>query len=173
MLHEGNRWGRKKPIYGYMRLTRRHPRPGPPPRASGASGRRWGKGSTRSCCLPLEPSPSFCRLPLQPDLWHLGLVTLPTCLWPINGPQSRTISGIHDWQYKVFDLFSLHDEHRIFTTRLILFGDAYLFSMRGLFPIVVTYAALATIAALIIHIAVDKERSALAPIVGVLAIMGM
>src|SRR5262245_55960369 len=80
---------------------------------------------------------------------------------------------IHDGQYKVFDLFSLHNEHRIFTTRLILFGDAYLFSMLGLFPIVVTYAALATIAALIIHIAVDKERSALAPIVGVLAIMGM
>src|SRR5262245_17589059 len=80
---------------------------------------------------------------------------------------------IHDGQYKVFDLFSLHNEHRIFTTRLILFGDAYLFSMRGVFPIVVTYAALATIAALIIHIAVDKDRSALAPIVGVFAIIGM
>jgi hypothetical protein len=50
-------------------------------------------------------------------------------------------------QYSWADLFSQHNEHRIATTRIVLFVDAILFGMRGLLPIAVTYASLAAMAA--------------------------
>jgi hypothetical protein len=53
-----------------------------------------------------------------------------------------------DGTYRWLDLFAQHNEHRIATTRMVLFADAILFRMRGLFPIAGTYASLAAIAAL-------------------------
>ena len=53
-----------------------------------------------------------------------------------------------DGQYSWGDLFSQHNEHRLATTRIVLFADAILFGMGGLFPVVVTYANLAAMAAI-------------------------
>jgi hypothetical protein len=51
-----------------------------------------------------------------------------------------------DGRYRWGGLFSQHNEHRLATTRIVLFADAILFRMRGLLPIVVMYASLAAIA---------------------------
>jgi hypothetical protein len=51
-----------------------------------------------------------------------------------------------DGRYEWGSLFAQHNEHRIATTRVVLFADAILFRMRGLLPVVVTYASLAAIA---------------------------
>jgi hypothetical protein len=53
-----------------------------------------------------------------------------------------------DGHYSWVDLFSQHNEHRLATTRIVLFADAILFGMRGLFLVVVNYASLAAIAAI-------------------------
>jgi hypothetical protein len=63
-----------------------------------------------------------------------------------------------DGQYHPIDLFSWHNEHRIFTTRLLLFADALLFSMAGLLPIIVTFASLAAIAWLLTSLATTRAR---------------
>jgi hypothetical protein len=44
-------------------------------------------------------------------------------------------------QYRTPSLFALfgHSEHRVFTTRLVLFADGIVFQMGGFFPIVVMY----------------------------------
>jgi hypothetical protein len=61
---------------------------------------------------------------------------------------------VHDYfkylegQYSWTDLFSQHNEHRLATTRIVLLADVILFGMRGLFPVAVTYASLATMAAI-------------------------
>jgi hypothetical protein len=71
-----------------------------------------------------------------------------------------------DGNYSLFDLFSRHNEHHIVTTRIILFLDTTLFSMRGLFPIIVMYATLAVIALLSVLLAFtgirDRRKIALA-----------
>jgi hypothetical protein len=51
-----------------------------------------------------------------------------------------------DGHYSWADLFSLHNEHRVVTTRIVLFADAILFGMRGLFPVAVVYASMAAMA---------------------------
>src|SRR5262249_21320828 len=51
-----------------------------------------------------------------------------------------------DGHYSWADLFSLHNEHRVVTTRIVLFADAILFGMRGLFPVAVAYASMAAMA---------------------------
>jgi hypothetical protein len=51
-----------------------------------------------------------------------------------------------DGEYSWRDLFSQHNEHRIVTTRIVLFADAMLFRMRGLLPVGVIYASLGTAA---------------------------
>jgi len=56
----------------------------------------------------------------------------------------RYLDGTYAWS----DLLSQHNEHRIITTRIVLFADAMLFRMRGLLPIGVTYLSLGTIALL-------------------------
>jgi hypothetical protein len=53
-----------------------------------------------------------------------------------------------DGHYSWVDLFSQHNEHRIATTRIVLFADAILFGMRGLLPVAVTYASLAAMGAM-------------------------
>jgi hypothetical protein len=53
-----------------------------------------------------------------------------------------------DGTYRFADLFAQHNEHRLVTTRLVLFADAIFFAMRGLFPVIVTYACLAATAAI-------------------------
>jgi hypothetical protein len=63
-----------------------------------------------------------------------------------------------DGQYHPIDLFSWHNEHRLFTTRLVLFADALLFSMAGVLPIVVTFASLAAIALLLTSLATTRAR---------------
>jgi hypothetical protein len=80
---------------------------------------------------------------------------------------------VHDGDYQFLDLFNLHNEHRTFTTRPILFVDAYLFSMRGLFPIVAAYAALAAIAAGIVALSLEAERSASSLMIGVSISLGL
>jgi hypothetical protein len=56
----------------------------------------------------------------------------------------KYLDGTYAWS----DLLSQHNEHRIITTRIVLFADAILFRMRGLLPIAVTYASLGTAALL-------------------------
>ena len=56
----------------------------------------------------------------------------------------KYLDGAYSWS----DLFSQHNEHRLVTTRIVLFADAILFRMRGLLPIGVIYASLGTIALL-------------------------
>jgi hypothetical protein len=55
--------------------------------------------------------------------------------------------GYLDGHYSWTNLFAQHNEHRIATTRIVLFADAILFGMRGLLPIAVTYVSLAAMAA--------------------------
>lgn len=52
-----------------------------------------------------------------------------------------------DGQYSWADLFAQHNEHRIATTRMVLFADAIVFGMRGLLPVAVMYASLAAMGA--------------------------
>jgi hypothetical protein len=79
------------------------------------------------------------------------------CLWlglslanPM--PLNDQWSFVHDYlnyldeHYSWADLFSQHNEHRIVTTRIVLFADASLFGMRGLFPVAVAYASMAAMA---------------------------
>jgi hypothetical protein len=56
----------------------------------------------------------------------------------------KYLDGTYAWA----DLFSQHNEHRLVTTRIVLFADAILFRMRGLLPIGVTYASLGMMALL-------------------------
>jgi hypothetical protein len=57
----------------------------------------------------------------------------------------KYLDGTYAWS----DLLSQHNEHRIVTTRIVLFADATLFRMRGLLPVGVTFASLGTIALLV------------------------
>jgi hypothetical protein len=52
------------------------------------------------------------------------------------------LDGHYSWAH----LFSQHNEHRTATIRVVLFADAILFGMRGLFPVVLTYVSLAAMA---------------------------
>jgi len=68
-----------------------------------------------------------------------------------------------DGHYSWADLFSQHNEHRIATTRVVLFADAILFGMRGLFPVILTYvslAAMAVIGAFLVGCRSTLERAA-------------
>jgi hypothetical protein len=67
-----------------------------------------------------------------------------------------------DGTYRWVDLFAPLNEHRILTTRLVLFADAILFHMRGVFPILLSYATLAAMAAGIAIIAAETRRAAAA-----------
>jgi hypothetical protein len=67
-----------------------------------------------------------------------------------------------DGAYRWVDLFAAVNEHRIVTTRLVLFADAILFQMRGVFPILFSYATLAAIAGGIAVIAAETRRAAAA-----------
>jgi hypothetical protein len=58
-----------------------------------------------------------------------------------------------DGRYSFLDLFAQTNEHRVFTARLVLFADALWFGMRGIFPILISYGALAGIAALLTALA--------------------
>jgi len=51
-----------------------------------------------------------------------------------------------DGHFSWADLFAQHNEHRLATTRVVLFADAILFGMRGLFPVALNYAILAAMA---------------------------
>jgi hypothetical protein len=62
--------------------------------------------------------------------------------WAFVHQYLNYLGGHFSWA----DLFAQHNEHRIATTRVVLFVDAILFGMRGLFPVVVTYASLAAMA---------------------------
>ena len=74
--------------------------------------------------------------------------------WSIVQAYLRYVDG----QYHPIDLFSWHNEHRLFTTRLVLFADALLFSMAGVLPILVTFASLAAIAWLLTSLATMRAR---------------
>jgi hypothetical protein len=63
-----------------------------------------------------------------------------------------------DGRYSWIDLFSHHNEHRIVTTRLVLFADALFFKMGGVFPIAVAFAALALIGAIVATLATERGR---------------
>ena len=68
----------------------------------------------------------------------------------------RYLDGVYRWT----DLFARHYEHRILTTRLVLFADAMFFQMRGVMPILLIYATLALVAAGIAALAADTARRA-------------
>jgi len=62
--------------------------------------------------------------------------------WAFVHDYFKYLDGHYSWA----DLFSLHNEHRVVTTRIVLFADAILFGMRGLFPVAVAYASMAAMA---------------------------
>ena len=86
----------------------------------------------------LEPLPYF-------DQWTF-----------IHDHYFRYLDGLYRWT----DLFARHYEHRIMTTRLVLFADALLFQMRGVMPILFIYATLALIAAGVAALCADTARRA-------------
>jgi hypothetical protein len=63
------------------------------------------------------------------------------------------LDGHYSWQ----DLFRQHNEHRILTTRLVLWGDALLFGMNGWFPVVVNLCCLAAISAIVTSLSAERE----------------
>lgn len=65
-----------------------------------------------------------------------------------------------DGDYRWTDLFARHYEHRLLTTRLVLFADAIFLQMRGVMPIVFMYATLALTAAGIAALCADTARRA-------------
>ncbi len=86
----------------------------------------------------LEPLPYF-------DQWTF-----------IQNDYFRYLDGAYRWA----DLFALHNEHRILTTRLVLFADAILFRMSGVMPILFIYATLALTAAGVAALCADTARRA-------------
>jgi len=74
----------------------------------------------------------------------------------IENDYFRYLDGLYRWT----DLFALHNEHRILTTRLVLFADAMFFRMGGVMPILVIYATLALTAAGIAALCADTARHA-------------
>jgi hypothetical protein len=63
-----------------------------------------------------------------------------------------------DGHYRWLDLFAHHNEHPIMTTRLVLFADAIFFRMQGVFPVVLAYATLAAVSALVATLATYRSR---------------
>jgi hypothetical protein len=74
----------------------------------------------------------------------------------IENDYFRYLDGVYRWS----DLFARHYEHRVLTTRLVLFADAIFFQMRGVMPILLSYATLALVAAGIAALAADTARRA-------------
>jgi hypothetical protein len=64
-----------------------------------------------------------------------------------------------DGGYGGLDLFARHNEHRIMTTRLVLFADIAAFDMKGVLPLVVTYAVLAASAAIIAALCSEGRKA--------------
>jgi hypothetical protein len=89
--------------------------------------------------------------------------------WVIAFDYFRLLDG----SYSFLDLFNVHNEHRIFTARLVMFADAYLFSMRGIFPVLVSYIALAAMGAMIVHLALGTERNRVTLAVGFVMSLGI
>ena len=99
----------------------------------------------------------YSRVVAAGTLSVICLVYAGHCLWlglsladpmPLNDQWAFVIDYFKylDGHYSWGDLFSLHNEHRIATTRIVLFADAIMFGMRGLFPVVLTYAIMAAMA---------------------------
>jgi hypothetical protein len=65
-----------------------------------------------------------------------------------------------DGTYRWLDLFAIHMEHRIMTTRLVLIADIVAFDMKGVLPLVVTYASLAASAAIIAALCSEGSKAA-------------
>jgi hypothetical protein len=63
-----------------------------------------------------------------------------------------------DGKYTLERLFSQSNEHRLLTTQLVLFVDAIWFQMRGYFPLVVMYAAMAAVAYMLAWLAVEPTK---------------
>jgi hypothetical protein len=78
-----------------------------------------------------------------------------------------------DGHLRALDLFQAHNEHRIFTAQLVLLADATLFKMRGTFAIFVSYAAMATIAFLVVRCAQGRTGGKFETIVGFAIALGM
>lgn len=63
-----------------------------------------------------------------------------------------------DGKYSWTDLFALHGEHRIATTRVVLFADAILFNMQGWLPLITQYGLLALIGTVLARLAIENGR---------------
>ena len=75
-----------------------------------------------------------------------------------------------DGQYHWTELFAHHNEHRIGTTRIVLFADAVLFNMQGWLPLLTQYLNLAGIAAMIARLATTKDDNFFVVLVPALAL---
>lgn len=84
----------------------------------------------------------------------------------IENDYFRYLDGVYRWT----DLFAHHNEHRILTTRLVLFADAIFFRMRGVMPILFIYATLASVAAGVAALCADTAYRA---VVVFLAALGL
>jgi hypothetical protein len=74
----------------------------------------------------------------------------------IENDYFRYLDGVYRWT----DLFARYNEHRILTTRLVLFADAIFFQMRGVMPILFIYATLALVATGVAALCADTARRA-------------
>lgn len=71
-------------------------------------------------------------------------------VWSFIKDYYRYLDGTYDFA----DLFNNHNEHIIFTTRIVLFLDAILFNLDGSIPLLLAYLSLLAIAAILACLAV-------------------
>lgn len=101
-------------------------------------------------------------------------VILNTCRYVARYHDSMAFWDFWNWiedyrrfvegQYHFLDLFNFHNEHRIFTTRLVLFADAMFCDMNGWLPLVVNLLLLAALGAMLHLLARRPEdRNAVMP----------
>jgi hypothetical protein len=68
-----------------------------------------------------------------------------------------------DGRYRWINLFDAHNEHRIATSRVVLFADAIFFQMRGALPVLVMYGAMAALGVGMTASAAPRRQLAVAP----------
>jgi hypothetical protein len=86
--------------------------------------------------------------------WHHFTVTPYWDIWNWIADFQKYADG----RYTFHDLIKPHNEHRIVTTRLVLFLDAFYFRMTGVLPVVLNFVILALTGAIVAP-RVSKSRS--------------
>ena len=121
--------------------------------------RRCGQGALRIGAVLTVAAAGSLSLWCAVNSFRLGLNLIEPLpyfdQWTfIENDYFHYLDGVYRWT----DLFAHHYEHRILTTRLVLFADAIFFQMRGVMPILFIYATLALVAAGVAALSADTAR---------------